>query len=285
MDASFILLTQGDRPGELARAIGSIRSQEGVHAEIVVVSNGAGEIDIPEGCRLVVSRENLGIPGGRNLGAANSHHEIMFFLDDDAWYADGNGAQQILAMFAADPDLGVATLRVADPVTGGSERRHVPRLGAGDPSRSSAVTTFLGGACAIRRAVFVRCGPYPARFFYAHEESDLAWRALDAGFSIQYRGDVRVLHSAAPPSRHREYHFRSARNRVWLVRRRLPWLIALPHAITWFVRSLLLAGSGEGRREVWSGFRTGWSEDPGARRPMRWRTVWLMARLGRPPVV
>jgi GT2 family glycosyltransferase len=147
------------------------------------------------------------------------------------------------------------------------------------------VTTFLGGACAIRRKVFERCGGYPKRFFYSHEESDLAWRALDAGFKIEYRGDVRVLHPAAAPSRHPDYHFRSARNRVWLARRRLPWLIAIVHVGVWTVRSLVRAGSAEGRVQVRRGFRAGLAEDAGTRAPISWKTVWRMTKLGRPPVI
>jgi len=285
MLASFVILTQGDRPGELSRAIASIESQNGIEPDTVVVSNGAGEIEVPESVRLSVSRENLGIPGGRNLGAVNSTHEVIFFLDDDAWYADNDVARKALAAFAEDDSLGVVSFRLADPVTGRSERRHVPRLGLGDATRTSDVTTFLGGACAIRRTVFEECGGYPNRFFYSHEESDLAWRALDAGYTIRYRGDIVVLHPAAPPSRHPEYNFRSARNRVWLARRRLPWGLAVPHVVIWTARSLAHAGSRQARQDVWRGFRAGWKLDPGARRPMRWVTVWRMARLGRPPII
>jgi GT2 family glycosyltransferase len=283
--ASFIVLTMGDRPEELARALQSIRLQEGISAEVIVISNGAGPIDVPDDCLLFVSRENLGIPGGRNLGAADSTADVMFFLDDDAWYPDTNLAVSVLEAFAADNSLGVVTCRIADPDTGLTEQRHVPRIGVGDAGRDSEVTTFLGGGCAIRRRVFEVCGPYPKRFFYSHEESDLAWRALDAGFTIQYRGDLRILHPAAPPTGHSEYHFRSARNRVWLARRRLPWLVAIPHVMIWTSRSLLQAGSQAARRQVWGGFRAGWREPAGERSAMSWRTVWRMTKLGRPPII
>ncbi|MEV8419209.1 glycosyltransferase family 2 protein, partial [Streptomyces niveus] len=33
------------------------------------------------------------------------------------------------------------------------------------------------------------------------------------------------------------------------------------------------------------GFREGWSTPCGPRRPMKWRTVWRLTRLGRPPVI
>lgn len=283
--ASFVILTRGDRPDELNGAIASVLAQEDIEPEVVVVSNGAGEIELPDECRLVVSRENLGIPGGRNLGAANTSHPVIFFLDDDAAYGAVDVAANVLEAFETDASLGIISMRLRDPDTGRSERRHVPRLRVGDPSHSSYVTSFLGGACAIRRVVFERCGPYPKEFFYSHEESDLGWRALDAGFRIGYRGDLTVLHPAAAPSRHPEYHFRSARNRVWLARRRLPWPVAVVHVAVWTLRSLVGAGSRTGRRDVWRGFRAGWRESPGERSPIAWRTVWEMTRLGRPPLV
>lgn len=285
MRASFIILTQGDRPEALKRAIESSQAQDGIEIEVVVVSNGAGEIEVPDEVKLCVSRENLGIPGGRNLGAANSTADIMFFLDDDAWYSNSSVAGAVLAEFASDASLGIVSLRLRDPVTGATEQRHVPRVGKADPAQVADVTTFLGGACAIRRAVFERCGPYAKHFFYSHEESDLAWRALQAGYSVRYRGDLIVLHPAAPPSRHAEYHFRSARNRVWLARRRLPWVLAVPHVAIWTARSLLTAGSREARKEVLDGAMAGLREPAGERAPMSFRTAWKMTRLGRPPIV
>ena len=48
------------------------------------------------------------------------------------------------------------------------------------------VTIFQGGACVLRRTMLESCarpdGPLPGRFVYGHEETDLAWRALDAGW-------------------------------------------------------------------------------------------------------
>ena len=283
--ASFVLLTQGDRPLELVAAVESIVGQRDVEAEIVIVSNGAGPIDVPAHCKLVVSRENLGIPGGRNLGAANSSHDAIFFVDDDAYFAADDAAVRALDELAARPDVGVVSFRLRDPESGHTERRHVPRIRVGDPAESFDATVFLGGACVIRRTVFEKCGPYPAHFFYSHEETDLAWRAIDAGFAIRYRGDIELMHPAVSPSRHPEYHFRSARNRVWLARRRLPLLLVAVHSLVTSVRGLAQAGTLSTKRDVLRGIGQGWRATPGKRAPMRWATAWRLTRLGRPPVV
>ena len=119
MNASFVILTRGDRPAELLRAIESAQSQEGIEAEIVVISNGAGEIEVPDGAQLFVSRENIGIPGGRNLGAANSTADVMFFLDDDAWYSEPGIAAAVLADFGAETSLGGSVTRSQVSPSGG----------------------------------------------------------------------------------------------------------------------------------------------------------------------
>jgi GT2 family glycosyltransferase len=176
-------------------------------------------------------------------------------------------------------------MRIADPGGGPGARRHVPRLGEGDPMRTGEVTLFLGGACAVRRAVFDGVGLLPERFFYGHEEIDLAWRALDAGWRILYDSDVVLLHPASEPTRHPAYHRLNARNRVWLARRRLPWPLVPVYVGSWAVVTAARTHDAGARRAAWAGFAEGWRTDSGERRPIRWRTVWRMTRLGRPPVV
>ena len=109
----------------------------------------------------------------------------------------------------------------------------MPRLRAGDPLRSSEVTTFLGGACAIRGAAFDVAGGLPEDFFYAHEETDLAWQALNAGYRIVYDAESVMCHPAVAPTRHATFYRLNARNRVWLARRNLPWPLALAYLAVW----------------------------------------------------
>ncbi len=148
--------------------------------------------------------------------------DALLFLDDDGLLERTDTAELCRQAFAEDPALGIISFRIADPDTGQTQRRHVPRLRASDPMRSSRVTTFLGGANAVRTKVFEQAGVLPGEFFYAHEETDLAWRALDAGWLIDYRADMVLLHPTTAPSRHAVYHRMVARNRVWLARRNLP---------------------------------------------------------------
>lgn len=284
MRASFVILTTGGRPEELRRALASIDEQGLDVAEVVVVANGA-RIEPPGGARVVELPENVGIAAGRNVGMRESEEDVVFLLDDDAAYGDRGVVRAALEAFARDPTLGVVSFRIVDPATGEAQRRHIPRLRTGDAARSGPVTTFLGGACAIRREVLERVGAFPEAFFYAMEETDLAWRALDAGFRIDYRGDLPVHHPASSPTRHPEAVRRTARNRVWLARRLLPWPLAVAYVTTWTLLTLSRTRSALEARELFVGLRQGARRLPGDRQPISWATSWRMARLGRPPVV
>jgi GT2 family glycosyltransferase len=282
---SCVILTMGDRPAELSRAIASLVAQQGDPIETVVVANGAGVSDLPSSVRLVELTRNVGIPAGRNAGAAEATGELVLFLDDDGWLAEPTAADHLRAEFAADDRLGIVSLRIADRDSGATARRHVPRLRAGDPLSSSDVTTFLGGACVVRRVLLEECGGLPGDFFYAHEETDLAWRALDAGWRIRYDAGVLMYHPATAPSRHASYYRLNARNRVWLARRRLPWPLVPAYLGVWVALTVVRTHSPRLLRTWLAGFVEGWRSDPGERRPVRWRTVLRMTRLGRPPVV
>ncbi|MYV52380.1 glycosyltransferase [Streptomyces sp. SID3212] len=290
MRLGAVIITMGERPGELRALLDSVARQEGDPVDVVVVGNGAPVGPVPDGVRTVELPENLGIPGGRNVGieafgAAGSEVDALLFLDDDGSLPLTDTAQLVREAFAADPVLGIVSFRIADPETGLTQRRHVPRLRASDPLRSSRVTTFLGGANAVRTKVLAEVGPLPDDFFYAHEETDLAWRALDAGWMIDYRADLVLHHPTMPPSRHAVYHRMVARNRVWLARRNLPALVVPLYLGVWLLLTLLRRPSRTALKAWWGGFREGWSTPCGPRRPMKWRTVWRLTRLGRPPVV
>jgi GT2 family glycosyltransferase len=281
-----VILTQGTRPDELDRAVRSALGQDGDPIDVVVVANGCAAPELPAGARSIVLAENAGAPGGRNAAMETlGDADVVLFLDDDAWYPDTGTAEAVRAAFAADPRLGILTVRIDDPDGGPGQQRHVPRLGRTDPMLSSDVTTFLFGACAVRRAAFDQVGEFAAQFFFGHEESDFAWRVLDAGWRIHYDGTQRVLHPSTPPGRHDFYYRLNARNRVWLARRNLPALLVPVHLLVWAGAMGVRTRFGHGFRVWLRGFAEGLRTDPGPRRPMHWSTVWRMTRLGRPPIL
>ncbi|WP_181801270.1 glycosyltransferase family 2 protein [Streptomyces shenzhenensis] len=288
------VVTMGNRPGEVDALLRSVAKQDLAPARIVIVGNGcrlpefARRLDLPGEVTTVEVEDNLGCPGGRNVALAALRAfgdvDVVVELDDDGLLVDVEVFRQVRDLFAADPRLGIVGFRIADE-HGVTQRRHVPRAGNADPMRGGYVTGFLGGGHALRMDMLAETGDWPAEFFFAHEETDLAWRAADAGWKIRYAPELLLQHPRTSPARHAVYFRVTARNRVWLTRRRLPLPLIPVHLGVWILITLLRTRSTGGLRAWFAGFAEGLREPAGERRPMRWRTVWQLTRLGRPPVI
>jgi hypothetical protein len=285
---SCVILTMGNRLAELDRAVASTAALSQAAAggvDVVVVGNGADLPPLPAWVTAIRLPHNVGVAAGRNAGVEACSGDVVLFLDDDGWYPDPGLGEHVTSRFAADPGLAVLSLRVVDPDGGPGVRWHVPRLRAGDPGRSSVVTTFAGGACAIRRSAYQEAGGLPALFFYAHEETDLAWRLLELGYRLEYDAAARMCHPAVPNARHATWYRLDGRNRVLLARRNLPWPLAGVYLLDWLVLTVARERSAGALRAWLSGFAEGWRADPGGRHPISARTAWRMTRAGRPPLI
>ncbi|GAA4015102.1 glycosyltransferase [Streptomyces plumbiresistens] len=288
------VVTMGNRPAEVDALLESVAKQDLAPRRIVIVGNGcrlpefAARLSLPGEVTTIDVEENLGCPGGRNVALARLREfgdvDVVVELDDDGLLVDADVLRRVAELFAADPRLGIVGFRIADEL-GETQQRHVPRVGSADPMRGGYVTGFLGGGHAFRMTMLGEIGDWPAEFFFAHEETDLAWRAADGGWRILYAPELLLQHPKTSPARHAIYYRVNARNRVWLVRRRLPLALIPLHLGVWMLLTLLRVRSAAGLRAWFGGFVEGVREPAGERRPMRWRTVWRLSRLGRPPVI
>ncbi|MUN08742.1 glycosyltransferase family 2 protein [Agromyces luteolus] len=280
----------GRRPVELMRGIRSVLDQQDVDVDVVCVGNGwdpaTAEPPLPAEVRTLHLPENLGIPAGRNRGVPEVAGGVLFFLDDDAYLPSPTFLADGCRLLAARADLGLVQPRVVDPTGLESPRRWIPRIRKGDPAHSSDVFSCWEGAVLMPRPAFEASGGWADPFFYAHEGIELAWRVWDAGYRAWYAGDLEAAHPVIDPARHAYYHRLNARNRVWLARRNLPAILVPCYVGSWTAIQVLRWFRRPAALRAWfAGWRAGWREDPGERRPMRWRTVLRMALAGRPPVV
>jgi GT2 family glycosyltransferase len=293
----WVVLTRGDRPAALAAAVTSLRASP-TTGSIVVVLNGpaagttielAGGLSDDGGGNavddviVVESAENLGVPGGRDLGLESTLTPLVGFLDDDARLVSTDSLGSVVEQFATDHSLGAMSLRLVDE-DGNTSRRHVPRRGAGGADRSGPVVTFLGGASIIRRSAYLTAGRYWADLVYGHEELDLAWRLIEHDYSIRYEADISVYHPHTEISRHADGWWRTGRNRVLIARRNLPVPIMVVHSLVWLAIGTLRAPGGNCRRRYVGGWFGAWRVTVD-RDPMSWSTLLRLRRLGRFPIV
>lgn len=286
-----VVLTQGRRPEELARGLGSLQRQRDVELDVVVVGNAWNPVGLPEEYKTLALPTNIGIPAGRNAGVPHVGGEFLFFLDDDAWLLDDDALAQMAAYLRAHPDVGMIQPRIEDP--GHEEEmpgRWIPRLGSRHRYREANVFSVVEMTVAMRRSAFEAAGGWPGMFFYAHEGIELAWRVWAAGYRVTYVPSLRTGHPVIDPRRHDDYFFKNARNRVWLARRNLPWPLGWVYVGSWTGIQLVRWVRSPGGLRPWSeGWLDGWRTDPWepgeTRRPLRWRDVLRIARHGRVLIV
>lgn len=281
---SVLVLTMGDRP---AHVDALTRSLDGFDFEGVLLANGSDDVVAPPGWRLESSVENLGISGGRRRVAEYATGDYLLFVDDDCALSAPDAAAMfdlLTRRFEQAPELGAIAVRIVSDDDGTTLREWSPRTGSSGIDEPGQVTSFVGGAHAVRAAAYRQVGGYQPDFWYAHEETDLAWRLLDAGWQIEYQPEVRFSHPPAAPSRHDAHLWYSARNRVWVARRNLPWPLAAVYLSVWGAAQTVRCRTVGELRQVVAGTRAGFREMSGERRPMSWSTAWRMTRLGRPPL-
>ena len=281
---AWVILTQGDRPSQLTRLLDSLPKLR-FNDEVIIVANGGPTPPVPADVHVVVSKENLGIPGGRNLGASKASADVVVFIDDDAYLSPAFDVETLT--HSLDNEIAAISFRIVDPETGGTLRRHVPRLGgAGTAGEPGVVTAFLGGAVAIDRNTFLSVGGFWEDLFYGHEETELGWRLFDAGKEILYLPSLVVHHPATDPatSHSTTYWTHTVRNRVLIARRTLPIACGLLYLAIWIPVSLMRALLRQRLRVALRAVRSGFTIKI-SRRPIRWRTVMALTRAGRPPIV
>ncbi len=128
-----------------------------------------------------------GPAAARNFGVQHSKGEILAFVDDDVTVAPDWLKNAVRQLAHAD----------------GVEGKTVP-LGEQISPFIHKVHNLNGGqylTCNIfyRRSVFEQVGGFDERFRRAHrEDTDLAWRVMDAGAKIVFAPDVVVFHPIVP---------------------------------------------------------------------------------------
>ncbi len=280
-----VVLSQGNRPAELAAALASVLAQRGVAVNLVVVGNGWEPANLPAAVSSVTLADNRGVPEARNIGASSVTGDLLLFLDDDIELVGTDLLARAVAQFDADPTLAVVQPRSLDPGGAPTARRHVPRLRARDPSRSGDVAWFWEGASLIRRSAFDEIGGWPGHFFYGHEGIEVAWRLIDGGYRIRYDAGLEVHNPQAAPFRGPQHRYLNARNRVWVARRNLPLPLLAGYLLVWGIATIGRARRAAEIPSVVRGFWDGVRTPCGPRRPLRWSTAWRLTRLGRPPIV
>lgn len=258
---SIVITTKG-RPGEALIAVRSALAQDWPELEVLLFdddpSRGAARLIersvAAPGVRVFTTDRSRGLIINRNRGFAEARGEIVFSLDDDAYFSDPETVRRTMAMFAADPTIGAVALPYVEPAERrSSSSRATPFRGKpGDELRA-----YVGCAHALRRDVALQLGGYRDFFVHQVEERDLSMRLWANGWRIVCGAGGPVVHKVDPRRDDRRVLYYACRNQLLneflntplpALLLRVPWLVTalLRYRFTWSSLSTRLRGFAAG---------------------------------------
>jgi GT2 family glycosyltransferase len=214
-----------DRWGDILAAVDSVRKQSLPAAEILLVVDHhpsllkrlTGEFEGVETVRVLANAGPRGLSAGRNTGIAESHGDIIAFLDDDA-IADHNWLRHFAAAYGNPKVLAVGGR--TEPLWASGRRPPwfpeefdwaVGCTYRGTPPGRARVRNVLGGNASFRRAAFTAAGGFATgigrdgdRLPLGCEETELCIRITRARpDAVLLLDDRAVIHHKVPAARER----------------------------------------------------------------------------------
>ena len=236
---SLILITR-NRYSELCETLLGLKKQD-TDFDLIVVDNGS-ENWSPEAvtenwpeATVVELGSNKGVGGGRNEGMKLATGDIFVFLDDDASFRDSNALSRIKTKFQENQNLGILATNAYLTSSGQPEYAAIPRRDKKIFENDHQTSYFCGVGFALRQDLIKEIGYFFEEYFYSCEELDFSWRAIEHGYQILWAADIVVLHRRSPVERGPgRWIYYSARNRMWLALRLLPWRYVVSYGILWW---------------------------------------------------
>ncbi|HEU5166687.1 MAG TPA: glycosyltransferase family 2 protein [Chitinophagaceae bacterium] len=234
---SFIIITY-NRPGDMLQLLQNICSLEnalGLLEEVIVVNNAStddytsvkGFINSTPALpfKYFDAPENLGVAKGRNFAMAKGNAPIIIMLDDDAVLQNKDCLTNLVKEFEesnTERPKAIVSFKVLYFDDLQMQKNALPHKNFEEYKNKPSFETYYyaGGAHAIRREVIETLGRYPADFFYGMEEYDLAYRILDAGYSIVYSDKIVMLHKESPLGRKTK---KEKLQMMWLNKSKVAW--------------------------------------------------------------
>jgi len=244
-----------NRKKELEECIFSILRQSVLPFEIIVVDNnssdGTDQLFLQGAFKdlsFIIYEKletNLGVAGGRNHAIRRASGDILLFLDDDAEISGDFAIQNVVARFAARPDVGVVAFKIINFFSRTITKNEFPHIKLNNIDTEFETSYYVGAGHAIRSVVFDVCGYYPEHFFYGLEELDLSVRIIDREFKILYDPAISIFHKKSTSGRlpnHQALSY-TFRNRLLISHKYFSKFNLLILSILWFAKIALVSRS------------------------------------------
>lgn len=207
-----VVLLSWNRCQLTVETIKSILEQEGVVAQIWIVDQGsrADELRLLKdfsssysNVHITELEENIGVPGGRNLGTQLGQAQYTVSIDNDAIFESKDALKKVVEIFDSEPKVGIISFRIKNFFTQQDDELSwiFPKKLKERRDAKFLTTRFVGCGHAIRRDTFREVNGYDADLFFYWEEIDFSYRAINLGCQILYNPEICVLHKVSPEAR------------------------------------------------------------------------------------
>jgi GT2 family glycosyltransferase len=249
-----LIVVNWNRRDLLRACLNSLRAQQGVEFEVILVDNGSTdgspEMALAEfsasgsfHLQLIVNSRNCGFCEANNQGIAAARSQYIALLNNDA-EAEPGWLAALARALDEDPDAGMAASKILvheDPTRidkvghlmypdGQNRGRGAGERDAGQYDRVERVLWPDGCAAMYRREMLDVTGPFDEDFFAYADDADLGLRGQIAGWSCVYAPTAVVRHHRGSTMGKGSVRrlMLIERNRILLVFKLFPWgMIAL----------------------------------------------------------
>jgi GT2 family glycosyltransferase len=192
----------------VVRCIDSLRSQEGVALEIIVVDNNSGDEDLlhlsgisGDNICLIRNPENFGFARANNIAASKASGEFLLMINPDAEFCGTQDLSQLCSWLEAHPEAGLVGPEIYEPEKSKyvKPRMRYPdsdslRFTPGIKSLPGDIAWLLGACLLMRRETFTALGGFDQDYFLYGEDVDLCIRTRKAGLLVGHCEDSHVRH-------------------------------------------------------------------------------------------
>jgi GT2 family glycosyltransferase len=212
-----IIIVYFNTPKDTFELIESIQQVTYPSVEVILVDNSNDKIfkrEIGEHFPNVIfiqSETNVGFAGGNNLGMQKATGKYLLFINSDTLVFP-DFLEPMVEFLELHPDVGMASPKVLYPdgktIQYAGARAISPytgrgrRLGLGEIDHGQYDTCYKtelghGAALIVSKQAVEKIGLWPEIYFLYYEEHDWCEQAKQAGYSMYYLGNSKIIHKEA----------------------------------------------------------------------------------------
>ena len=228
---SIVIITC-NRKKELQKAIQSCIMFADMNCEIIIVDNNSddntkkmlNDLQSPPHVQIrpFFLSSNLGVAGARNLGFSKANSKVVFFLDDDAYFAhDSEGLNYAYNYMLNNNHLFALATEINDL----KKKRFL--LETKDKTNPDQVIMFIGASHLLRKDYVKTQDLYPKNLFYGTEELYACLCAYQNGYFVEYNTQLKIIHNPSIFTRanSNENKRNIYVNKFVIKKLTLPWLV------------------------------------------------------------